>query len=205
MKLRKSCLLILTLFLVGITSQVPSLAHTSLMSQNPAGNSIVNALPRFVGLTFDETLIAIGDANSVDVKSPTGKKVTTGEVRILNNILIRDLMTSQEFGKFLVQYRVVSADGHVVEGEYTFEVASKVIESVLPTPSSTPSSTSESPNAEIKPSGNPSPKASDKNVPLHTDHGFFDRHDAHIFFGIGALFSIFIWWKIRNRRITSSH
>ena len=38
----------------------------------------------------------------------------------------------------------------------------------------------------------------------HIDHSFFDRHDAHIFLGIGALLAIYIWWKVRKRRITST-
>ena len=209
MKSRRLTMFFFTLFLFGSAQTAPSLAHTSLMSQIPVGNSTIESLPEFIELTFDESLIVIGDANLLEVRSPSGRVITIGKVRIINNVVTRNIAQSLEQGKYLVDYRVVSEDGHVVEGQYSFKLKSNTSASPQSASSDAPSMQSQTPIDTPEVIASPSAISETGSNEIvetteHIDHSFFDRHDAHIFLGIGALLAIYIWWKVRKRRITST-
>ena len=116
----KKLVILFALFLPGLCWQMPASAHTSLITQQPVGNSVIQELPSEISLTFDESLIVIGKANSITVLDPNGKEISTGETKVLNNVVSRAITASEASGKYSVTYRVVSEDGHVVSATYQF-------------------------------------------------------------------------------------
>ncbi|MER7334156.1 MULTISPECIES: copper resistance CopC family protein [unclassified Micromonospora] len=99
----------------------PAAAHNTLQSASPAKDARLTTAPTQVKLTFMQkldpafTTIALTDA--AQTKVATGEPVvngTTGTVTI-----DRPLAN----GTYTVAYRVVSADGHPVQGSYRFTVA----------------------------------------------------------------------------------
>ena len=102
----------------------PVSAHTSLGSANPAEKSIVAEAPLAISLMFNEDLLLLGDKNpnQVDVVDEAGIKVS-GEATV-NGPIISAPLTIESPGRYNVSYRVASADGHIVTGEYHFTVAS---------------------------------------------------------------------------------
>ena len=102
----------------------PASAHTSLVSANPAEKSIVAEAPLAISLMFNEDLLLLGDKNPnrVDVVDEAGIKVS-GEATV-NGPIISAPLTIESPGRYNVSYRVASADGHIVTGEYHFTVAS---------------------------------------------------------------------------------
>ena len=102
----------------------PVSAHTSLVSANPAEKSIVAEAPLAISLMFNEDLLLLGDKNPnrVDVVDEAGIKVS-GEATV-NGPIISAPLTIESPGRYNVSYRVASADGHIVTGEYHFTVAS---------------------------------------------------------------------------------
>lgn len=102
----------------------PASAHTSLVSANPAEKSIVAEAPLAISLMFNEDLLLLGDKNpnQVDVVDEAGIKVS-GEATV-NGPIISAPLTIENPGRYNVSYRVASADGHIVTGEYHFTVAS---------------------------------------------------------------------------------
>ena len=102
----------------------PASAHTSLVSANPAEKSIVAEAPLAISLMFNEDLLLLGDKNpnQVDVVDEAGIKVS-GEATV-NGPIISAPLTIESSGRYNVSYRVASADGHIVTGEYHFTVAS---------------------------------------------------------------------------------
>ena len=102
----------------------PVTAHTSLVSANPAEKSIVAEAPLAISLMFNEDLLLLGDKNpnQVDVVDEAGMKVS-GEATV-NGPIISAPLTIESPGRYNVSYRVASADGHIVTGEYHFTVAS---------------------------------------------------------------------------------
>ena len=114
-----------------------AVSHTSFVSSNPAAGSVVMQWPEQISIEFDEDLISIGEekANFIVVNNSVGDQVSNNDENIDSNIVTVSLAPNQVEGPVLVFYRVVSADGHPVEGEFTFtygqDQPAKVIEEVV--------------------------------------------------------------------------
>jgi len=109
---------LLTLFL---TIQ-PVYAHTKLVSTSPPANSVEENWPTQIILEFDEELQNLGPekANFLVVNNSIGDQVSETDEIIDGNKLLVTLSPNEIKGPVLVYYRVVSTDGHPVEGEYKF-------------------------------------------------------------------------------------
>ncbi len=107
-------------------------AHSQVLSQNPAPSSQIAQLPATVEIVFNEKLISLGEGNDLQVLDPEGNEVTIGDTTATASKLIRGLSASTAPGEYYVSYRAVSTDGHVVAGEYTFELSPNSSESKAP-------------------------------------------------------------------------
>ena len=109
---------LLTLF---ITIQ-PAYAHTKLISASPSAGSTLEIWPTQIILEFDEELQNLGPekANFLVVNNSVGDQVSETDEVIDGNKLTVTLSPNEIKGPVLVYYRVVSTDGHPVEGEYKF-------------------------------------------------------------------------------------
>ena len=187
MKIKRVSIGLLALLLFSISSSYSSFAHSSMIEQFPKGNSIISEMPQEVKLTFDEELLDLGSGNSVTVRNPEGKEITFGTTTLFSSNISRELTASTMPGEYSVSYRVVSADGHVVEGTYQFILKSKS-ESKSSIPAAVPSE-------------------SETALPtvITTDHvnhseGFFLHHRDHIILGTLALLVIGIWAYASRRK-----
>jgi len=106
-------------------SSHPASAHTELIKSSPAADKTISVMPTSVKLIFGEELLVISgsnkQSNSITVKSPSGKTVSTGKVRVNKNIATVNLLKLQDFGKYQVTFRVVAKDGHVFKDLFKFE------------------------------------------------------------------------------------
>lgn len=127
------------LFTIAALLAIPQAqAHTELVNATPVANENLNTFPDVVSLTFNENLLVIkGEvSNFLTVKDSEGTEVTTGEVSISGSAISRPMdSTSTSTGIFTVTYRVVSADGHPVNGSYQFSVNTKIVEPIPSTSS----------------------------------------------------------------------
>ena len=116
--------LFLILFLLFLIS--PASAHTSLVSSLPESGAVLNEVPSEVRLKFNEDLLL------VDTKNPNRIEVINGIGQVVSGMTMVDGteiytpldLSFEPSGEYTVKYRVVSADGHPIEGEYQFTVAS---------------------------------------------------------------------------------
>ena len=117
-------LLALTFLLVMYA--LPVNAHSALVSSVPAADATVVDFPMEVVLNFNEELMIVGDENpnKVEVFDSQGALVSGGTVVKGASIAAPVGITGN--GLFNVKYRVVSKDGHVVEGSYSFNVESPI-------------------------------------------------------------------------------
>ena len=117
-------LLALTLLLVMYA--LPAGAHSALVSSVPSANSTVVDFPMDVVLNFNEELMIVGDANpnKVEVFDEQGALIS-GE-SVVNGASVTAPVGINGNGTYSVKYRVVSKDGHVVEGNYSFNVESPI-------------------------------------------------------------------------------
>ena len=120
-QIRDTSIVFIGLLTILLTSQ-PAYAHTKLLSASPAADSTVENWPTQIILEFDEELQNLGPekANFLVVNNSVGDQVSETDEIIDGNKLLVSLSPNEIKGPVLVYYRVVSTDGHPVEGEYKF-------------------------------------------------------------------------------------
>jgi methionine-rich copper-binding protein CopC len=121
MRFRGSAAIVAMAIALSGTPQIAH-AHTSLVSSDPAAGSTVTSWPTEISLEFDEELISIGDekSNFIVVNNGVGDQISSDNEVISGSKITVSLDPNTIEGPVLVYYRVISADGHPVEGEYTF-------------------------------------------------------------------------------------
>jgi hypothetical protein len=97
-------------------------AHAQLSLSNPTKNQIVRTLPSLVWLEFDGDLLSFGDKqiHKITVTNSRKKRVDIGGPIVGGARISTKLKAGLPAGKYLVTYRVVSEDGHPIEGSYSF-------------------------------------------------------------------------------------
>jgi hypothetical protein len=99
----------------------PALAHSFLIDATPSSKDHVAASPKVVKLRFGGGVEA--NYSSISILDAGGKVVVEGAKPVPDKP--RELtLDAPELaaGKYSVKYRVLSSDGHIVEGKYEFTV-----------------------------------------------------------------------------------
>ena len=96
-------------------------AHDDLVGTSPSVRSITAVVPAQVTLTFSQPALAIGTV--VIVTGPAGQ-VQTGAAVLVDNTVTEHLRPSSPAGRYTVAWRVSSADGHPVSGQFSFTARS---------------------------------------------------------------------------------
>ena len=118
----------LTAIVLGFATLLPSqaaIAHAELETSNPEANSVIGSAPAVVSLTFGEKLMVVGaekDANQIQVTNAANDRVDNGDYQVTGEVLTVSLKPDLADDTYKVTYRVVSKDGHPIEGVYEFEV-----------------------------------------------------------------------------------
>ncbi len=97
-------------------------AHTALTATAPAADSTVAAGPTRVTATFNEPLQPTFAA--MTVVGPDENLWSSGDAEVRDATVSVALRPLGPAGKYTVNYRVTSADGHVVAGSWAFTVTS---------------------------------------------------------------------------------
>ncbi|MFF5212634.1 copper resistance protein CopC [Streptosporangium sp. NPDC000396] len=125
-----AALAFLAALVLGTAFASPALAHDTLKSSNPAKGAKVESLKE-VKLTFSSKVrfpnVVVHTADNTAYQD--GKPVLDGEV------VTQKLKGDLPPGEYVIAYRVVSSDGHPIEGEIPFTL----IGSKSPSPSASPS------------------------------------------------------------------
>jgi methionine-rich copper-binding protein CopC len=147
---RKSVPGLMVLLLAVLLTPARASAHSDLTSSDPADADVLAQAPATVTLTFNEDLLAKG--NAVTLKAlATGERLDVGPVLVDGPTVTVEWPEQSPAGEFRVAYRVVSADGHPIEGAITFTVEQEVA-AVPALVSDSPSPpASESPTASAAP------------------------------------------------------
>ena len=91
-------------------------AHAVLRSTSPASGAVLTSAPAQVVVTFDETIASPG---FLTVTGPGGR-VDTGPAQVAGDHVSVPLEASAPAGPYAVAYRVVSDDGHPVQGTFAY-------------------------------------------------------------------------------------
>jgi len=117
-------LVVLTIALLA-WSAAPASAHAQLIGSDPPAGSTIKALPEAVTLTFSDSLMTTGDGegNHITVVDPMRETISAAHTDVNGAVVSTVLSPSMVMdGTYQVSFRVVSTDGHVVEGKYAFRI-----------------------------------------------------------------------------------
>lgn len=96
-------------------------AHDELLSSDPTADEIAGTTPDSITLTFSDAPSTEPGATQFAVYDEACTNVATGDPTIEGNTVSQAINGPVE-GAVLVQWRVVSSDGHPISDEYTFSV-----------------------------------------------------------------------------------
>ncbi|HEV7172839.1 copper resistance CopC family protein [Pedococcus sp.] len=102
---------------VAIGAAASADAHDVLVSTNPANGAQVSRVPPTVTLRFDQTVLGLG--TEVVVTGPSGP-VQVGKAGVVDNTVTERLQPGAPAGRYTVEWRVTSVDGHPVSGTFAF-------------------------------------------------------------------------------------
>jgi hypothetical protein len=126
------------LAVVALLVAGPAVAHSELKSSDPADGATLDVAPAAVSFTFNEELLDQGNAITV-TELATDTRLAIGEVVVDGDSVSATWPEASPAGEYRAAYRVVSADGHPIDGAITFTVAAAA-GSVSPSPASPPAS-----------------------------------------------------------------
>ncbi|WP_395309428.1 copper resistance CopC family protein [Mycobacterium sp. AMU20-3851] len=113
-------LLTLMLTALALAGAGPASAHAALISSNPAADSSLPTAPAEVSATFSEDLQPAFAA--MTVVGPDGNLWSAGDVRVDGPVATVGLRPLGPAGTYTANYRVTSADGHVINGSWSFDL-----------------------------------------------------------------------------------
>lgn len=127
-------------FVIGLITLLvtpSSSAHVEIVSTFPERFANVNPIPTQVWIEFSGQLQTLdGEAvNSLEVIDSTGIAVNFDDPIIEGAKIMTKISGQSAPGAFTVKYRVVGDDGHVIEGDYTFNASPDYAEAVPTTTS----------------------------------------------------------------------
>lgn len=100
----------------------PAAAHDELVSTNPADGATLTEAPASLELTYSGDIMDVDGANQVRVTNAAGESVTDGAADIDGKVVTQDLATAAADDTYTVTWRVVSSDGHPIQGTFTYTV-----------------------------------------------------------------------------------
>ncbi|SRX92948.1 copper resistance protein [Rhodococcus jostii RHA1] [Mycobacterium shimoidei] len=114
-------LLLLGLACAGTATAGTVGAHAVRVGTTPAEGAVVEKGPEQVSATFNEPLQPAFAA--MTVVGPDGNLWSSGKPQVAGAVISVGLRPLGPAGTYTVNYRVTSADGHVVTGSWSFQLA----------------------------------------------------------------------------------
>ncbi|CAB4336321.1 MAG: hypothetical protein F2851_03005 [Actinobacteria bacterium] len=102
----------------------PASAHSRLVNSIPSSNQIVKSHIHSVTLNFNEKILVLENEtpNKIQVIQISSGKSKSGKLTVAKSQVKLQFSNPLDKGKYQVKYRVVSEDGHPVQGSYFFSV-----------------------------------------------------------------------------------
>ncbi len=119
--LTRLIVLVLLTLAAGVGLAGPASAHNVLTSSDPTDGSTLQTAPTTVRLTFDQPVQNFEPV--VTVIGPDGQRYESGSPQVDSTVVTADVNPLPAAGAYTIAYRVVSADGHPVQGEIKFSLA----------------------------------------------------------------------------------
>ncbi|SKB69114.1 hypothetical protein SAMN05660916_02199 [Arthrobacter sp. 31Cvi3.1E] len=119
----------------GLVSAPAASAHDQLVSSTPSTGERLAVPPSAIELKFSAPLLAIG--HEVRVVDAASKNWVQGDSALDRGTLTQPLAPGMPDGEYQVRWRVVSSDGHPINGSYSFLVGAGATAGAIPAPGNT--------------------------------------------------------------------
>ncbi|WP_051404853.1 copper resistance CopC family protein [Bacillus cihuensis] len=118
---------VLTAILLAMSISTSAFAHSHIGGSNPADGDVVTEPLNEIVLEFDGK---IEQGSYIDVKNSKGQAIDLQEITIGDGKLIGTVAEPLPNDEYQVNWSIISADGHPLEGNFSFTVNAPVPESV---------------------------------------------------------------------------
>ncbi|RZT23332.1 copper resistance CopC family protein [Fictibacillus sp. BK138] len=115
--MKKTVLSFLLLFVIAFNLPSSVLAHSDLESATPAKGEKVTTDLEAVVLTFSTKIESLST-----MKLKNENEEIPLQISIEDNQMTGKMNNRLENGNYTVEYKIIGADGHVIEGNYSFSV-----------------------------------------------------------------------------------
>ncbi|MEI5583840.1 MULTISPECIES: copper resistance CopC family protein [unclassified Agromyces] len=112
----------LALAWAALAAPVPAFAHNSVIDEGPEADSRISAQPGEVWIETNDALLDLDGATALDVIGPDGRHYATG-CPTVDGAIASAPADLGPAGEYTVAWRVVSADGHPITGDFAFDWA----------------------------------------------------------------------------------
>jgi methionine-rich copper-binding protein CopC len=109
-----------SLIVVAVAGAGAASAHATRIATDPVENTELSQAPQKVSATFNETLQL--QFAAMTVVGPDGNLWSTGDPQVGGAVVSVGVRPLGPSGTYTVNYRVTSADGHVVSGSWAFRL-----------------------------------------------------------------------------------
>ena len=119
--MRRLVATVLLIVAMAISGTPAAWAHAVRVATDPAPDATLNSGPARVTATFNEQLQS--NFAAMTVVGPDGNLWSDGAPRVQGAAVSVGVRPLGPTGRYTVNYRVTSADGHVVSGSWSFTLA----------------------------------------------------------------------------------
>ena len=116
--MRRLAAVVLLIVAMAVSGTPPAWAHAVRVAADPAPDATVSTGPARVTATFNEQLQTTFSA--MTVVGPDGNLWSDGASQVQGAAVSVGVRPLGPTGRYTVNYRVTSADGHVVSGSWSF-------------------------------------------------------------------------------------
>ena len=113
----KKFLILCSIFLFSLVNNV--FAHTHIESSSPQSGEALNEELKEITLTFEGK---IEQSSTFTLKNAAGEAIPVDNITVAGAVLTGSLSTPLENGEYLINWDIIGADGHLIEGEVPFTV-----------------------------------------------------------------------------------
>jgi methionine-rich copper-binding protein CopC len=112
--------LAMSLIVMAVAGAGAAAAHATRVATDPVENSELSQAPQKVSATFNEALQP--QFAAMTVVGPGGNLWSTGDPKVDGAVVSVGVRPLGPSGTYTINYRVTSADGHVVSGSWSFRL-----------------------------------------------------------------------------------
>nr|WP_042184083.1 copper resistance CopC family protein [Kibdelosporangium sp. MJ126-NF4]CEL16063.1 Copper resistance protein CopC [Kibdelosporangium sp. MJ126-NF4]CTQ93989.1 Copper resistance protein CopC [Kibdelosporangium sp. MJ126-NF4] len=109
--------------LAFIGMATPALAHNSLVDANPKDKASVEVGPDSIKLTFDQPVQPGDGINTISVLGPQNDHWEAAPPQVDSTTVSAPVRPLGPSGEYKIAWRILSADGHPVQGQQSFTLS----------------------------------------------------------------------------------